>query len=106
MQNVDIKLSDKFIETSADFASFSPVSSSDDKMIYIHFLKNKSIPVIVSQNEIEDEPGKANLQIGSRNELSQECTVLMGIEQLRVLSENLKSLLTQLDAQQSKGTPR
>ncbi len=37
MQNIEIKLSDSFIETSADFASFSPVSSSNDKMIYIHF---------------------------------------------------------------------
>ncbi len=55
MQNIEIKLSDSFIETSADFASFSPVSSSNDKMIYIHFLKNKAIPVIVSQQEIQEE---------------------------------------------------
>ena len=106
MQNIEIKLSDSFIETSADFASFSPVSSSNDKMIYIHFLKNKAIPVIVSQQEIKEEPGRANLQIGSRNELYQECTVLMGIDQLRTLNENLKGLLDQLDAQHSKGTSR
>ncbi|BDS25383.1 TPA: hypothetical protein ONC27_001695 [Enterobacter asburiae] len=100
MSSNKIQYSDSFIETYADFASFAPVTSSDDKLVYIHFISNKSIPAVVSLEESKEEVGKANLQIGSVTELRHECTVLMGMDQLKTFRDNIDVLLEQLKPQQ------
>lgn len=103
MEPAKIKKSESYIETYADFASFSPVTTSEDSLVYIHFLTNKSIPVIVSQNEIPDQPGHANMQIGTINEINQQCAVLMSMEQLKALRDNIDLLFSQLEAHSSSG---
>lgn len=100
MSSTKIQYSDSFIETYADFASFSPVTSSEEKLIYIHFISNKPIPAVVSLKESEEEVGKANLQIGSMTELRHECSVLMGMDQLKTLRDNIDALLEQLKSQE------
>ncbi|STL46395.1 Uncharacterised protein [Escherichia coli] len=43
------------------------------------------------------------MQIGSVNELNQQCTVIMPMAQLKALQENIVLLFEQLEAQNSNG---
>ena len=101
MEPVKIKPSVDYIETYADFASFAPLPGAEKNLICIHFIANKSIPAVLSQNDIPDQPGRANMQIGSVNELNQQCTVIMPMAQLKALQENIVLLFEQLEAQNS-----
>lgn len=54
MEPVKIKPSVDYIETYADFASFAPLPGAEKNLICIHFIANKSIPAVLSQNDIPD----------------------------------------------------
>ncbi|MFM2535975.1 hypothetical protein ACI50P_25625 [Escherichia coli] len=56
MEPVKIKPSVDYIETYADFASFAPLPGAEKNLICIHFIANKSIPAVLSQNDIPDQP--------------------------------------------------
>lgn len=103
MEPVKIKTAENFIETYADFASFSPAPASPDELVYVHFIANKSIPAVLSHSEIPEQPGQSNMQIGSINEIFQQCSVLMTLESLKSLRDNIDLLFSQLEAQKSGG---
>lgn len=103
MEPTKIKTSDNFIETYADFASFSPSPTVPDKLVTIHFMANKSIPAVISQSEIPEQPGLSNMQIGSVNEINHQCSVLMTLDSLKSLRTNIDLLFSQLQGQQEGG---
>ncbi|WP_145531180.1 hypothetical protein [Yersinia kristensenii] len=103
MSEVIIKKSEKYIDVYADFASFAPASVMDNSLINIHFITNKTVPAVLGQKSTHGEEGKADLQIGSITELVHECSVLMNIEQLKLLRTNIDSLLEQLGSIKNSG---
>ncbi|EKN3715424.1 hypothetical protein [Yersinia enterocolitica] len=103
MSEVKIKKSEKYIDVYADFASFAPASVIDNSLINIHFITNRTAPAVLDQQTKPGEEGKANLQIGSITELVHECSVLMNIQQLKLLRANIDSLLEQLSPIKNSG---
>lgn len=96
MNVVELKKSEEYFDTYADFASFSPAAIEDNSLINIHFITNKMIPAIVGQKAALDDVRKSDIQIGSISELEHQCTVMMNVNQLILFRKNIDSLLEQL----------
>lgn len=95
MADNKIQKSETYSEHFAEFAGFGSATTSKE-LVNIHFLSNRLAPTVLSSAE-SSEPGKTDLQIGATNELCHECTILMPLEQLKVLKATIEQAISQIE---------